>query len=83
MSDYFYDRIFEMPFESEMEIRIAGLAIAVDFKDEEYAKKIVKKALQNGLLLAGGEGKIQMYPALTIDKVTAKKGLDILEKSSI
>jgi len=81
MSDYFYDRIFEMPFESEVEIRIAGLAIALHFKEEDYAAKIVKKAQLNGLLLAGEEGKIQMYPALTIDKATAKRGLDILEKS--
>lgn len=81
MSDYFYDRIFEMPFESEMEIRIAGLGIALKFEDNEYADQIVKRALKSGLILAGGEGTIKMFPALTIDKATAKKGLDILEKS--
>jgi acetylornithine/succinyldiaminopimelate/putrescine aminotransferase len=81
MSDYFYDRLFEMPFKSEVEIRIAGLAVALSFKDEKYAGEIEKNAFKNGLLVAGGEGKIKLFPALIIDKAMAKKGLDLLEKS--
>ena len=81
MSDYFYDRLFEMPFESELEIRVAGLAIALKFKEEKYAEKIKETARKNGLIISAEEKSIKLFPALTIDMATAKRGLDLLEKS--
>jgi acetylornithine/succinyldiaminopimelate/putrescine aminotransferase len=79
MSNYFADRIREMPFEEEPELRVRGLAIAVDVRDEKYAERVAKKCRARGLLLDPQESVLLMLPALNVDRATAKGGLDILE----
>lgn len=79
MSKYFYQRLKAMNFKYPAEIRIKGLAIGVVFKKSNYASQIVKKARKKGLLLSLHSGtEFTLFPALTIDKETAKRGLDIL-----
>ena len=78
-STYFVDRIREMPFPEEPELRWRGLAIAVDVGDEKYAERVAKKCRARGLLLDQQENVLLMLPALNIDRATAKAGLDILE----
>ena len=78
-STYFVDRIREMPFPEEPELRWRGLAIAVDVGDEKYAERVAKKCRARGLLLDPQENVLLMLPALNIDRATASAGLDILE----
>lgn len=80
MSKYFAYRLSKMKFKYNPEIRIKGLAIAVRFKKEDYAQEIVNKTLENHLLISTLTPYVfTLFPSLTIDKDTAKKGLDILE----
>ena len=78
-SSYFVDRLREMPFPEERELRWRGLAIAVDVRDETYAERVAKKCRARGLLLDQQENVLLMLPALNVDRATAKAGLDILE----
>jgi acetylornithine/succinyldiaminopimelate/putrescine aminotransferase len=78
-STYFVDRLREMPFQEEPELRWRGLAIAVDVRDEKYADRVARKCRARGLLLDPQENVLLMLPALNVDRATAKAGLDILE----
>jgi 4-aminobutyrate aminotransferase-like enzyme len=79
MSLYFRDRFVEMPFDEDPELRIRGMAIAVDIDDEERAEEIQKRCQRNGLLLDTNGGALLMLPALNVPRDVAEKGLDILE----
>lgn len=80
MSDYFVTRLLTMPFASAFKIRAKGLAIAIIFETAHYADKIVSCAFDNGVILSTlGNHIITLFPALTIDRDTAKKGLDIID----
>ena len=76
---YFVERIREMAFPEETEVRWRGLAIAADVRDEKYAERVATKCRSRGLLLDAQESVLLMLPALNIDRATAKAGLDILE----
>lgn len=70
------------------EIRGKGLEIGLEFvsnqktkkKNVSFTKKIINKALINGLLLAGSpdDGVVQIMPPLVIKKNVLEKGLEIL-----
>lgn len=82
MSAYFSKRLYKMKFQQPAEIRIKGLAIGVEFKQSDYAVKIVERAREKGLLLSALNDKIiTLFPSLNINKSVAKEGLDILEQS--
>ncbi|MDD2646952.1 MAG: aspartate aminotransferase family protein [Patescibacteria group bacterium] len=82
MNKYFFKRLKEMKFKYPANIRIAGLAIGIEFNKKNYALKIVKNCQKNGLLISDcGPYKLTIFPALNIDKKTAKEGLDILARS--
>jgi acetylornithine/succinyldiaminopimelate/putrescine aminotransferase len=81
ISGYFEKRLREMSFRYPAEFRIRGLAICAKFGNIGYASEITRKCRSNGLLISGGTRSFSLFPALTIDKKTAKKGLDILEES--
>jgi len=79
MSEYFRARLSQMEFRKSASIRIQGLAIGLDFGDEEYAEEIAGKARRNGLLVTSQSEGILLLPALTIDRRVAERGLAILE----
>jgi acetylornithine/succinyldiaminopimelate/putrescine aminotransferase len=81
-SSYFVERLRAMAFAEEPELRWRGLAIAVDVRDEKYAKRVAKKCRARGLLLDPQESVLLLLPALNVDRATAKDGLDILEAST-
>jgi acetylornithine/succinyldiaminopimelate/putrescine aminotransferase len=81
MSDYFRARLSQMEFENPASISIQGLAIGVDFGDEEYASKVDGRCRRNGLLVSTLDTGILLLPALTVDRKVAERGLDILEDS--
>jgi acetylornithine/succinyldiaminopimelate/putrescine aminotransferase len=64
-------------FGSAADIRALGMAIALEV---ESAEAIVERANRKGLLLGGDEGRIEIFPALDLDRETAERGLDILEQ---
>jgi adenosylmethionine-8-amino-7-oxononanoate aminotransferase len=74
LSAYFDERLRAMDFE---EIRIRGMAIAVETRE----KGVADRCRKNGLLLTTSGNALIMFPPLTLDRRTAKAGLDILEKS--
>ena len=75
VSAYFAERLGAMDFE---EVRIRGMAIAADTGDEDRASKIAERGRKNGLLVTTSGAAITMIPPLTLDRRTAKQGLDIL-----
>lgn len=80
MSRYFEKRLKTMKFKYPAKIRVKGLAIGVEFKEKDYAVEVVNKCRNKGLLFSElGPYIFTLFPALTIDQKTAKKGLDILE----
>lgn len=81
IGEYFRERLSKMKFRYTAEIRVKGLAIGIKFTKENYATEILRKAQRRGVLLALLNNKtLVLFPALNIDKNTAKTGLDILEK---
>ena len=81
MSDYFRGRLSQMEFESPASINILGLAIGIDFDDEEYANKVAARCQRKGLLVAPQDTGILLIPALNIEYEVAEKALDIFEES--
>ena len=79
MSRYFHDRLSSMALPAE--IRMKGLAIRLEFEEADAAERLIDRCRKRGWLLAdSGEGLVTLFPALNIDRRTAKEGLDILER---
>jgi len=78
ISAYIADRLGAMGLE---EIRIRGMAIAAETGDEDAASETAERCRKNGLLLTTSGTAITMFPPLTLDRRTAKQGLDILESA--
>jgi 4-aminobutyrate aminotransferase-like enzyme len=71
-----------MNFEDLKDIRIRGMAIAVEAGDgEDYVSAVADRYNRNGLLLTTSGNAITMFPPVTLDRRIAKAGLDILERS--
>jgi acetylornithine/succinyldiaminopimelate/putrescine aminotransferase len=81
MSDYFRGRLSQMEFENPASINIRGLAIGLDFDDEEYAEKVTGRCRRKGLLIASQDTRILLIPALNIEYEVAERALDIFEES--
>ena len=60
---------------------ILGLAIGVDFDDEDYADKVAGRCRRKGLMVAPQDTGILLIPALNIEYEVAEKALDIFEES--
>jgi acetylornithine/succinyldiaminopimelate/putrescine aminotransferase len=80
MSDYFRGRLARMRFKQAAAPRIRGMAIGVEFDDEDYADRLQQRARDAGLLLSAEGSTLLLLPALNIGRPTAKEGLDILER---
>mgnify|MGYP002527935736 FL=1 len=66
------------------EIRGKGLMLAIEFYNEELAKKVVKQSLEKGLILfyfLFTKTAIRITPPLTINKEESKKGCKIIRDS--
>jgi 4-aminobutyrate aminotransferase-like enzyme len=50
-------------------------------KDEDYASEVGEACRGNGLLVSAEEHVLMIFPALTVTRRTAERGLDIFEKS--
>ena len=81
MSEYFRVRLLQLEFERPAAVRVQGLAIGIDVRDEDYADAIQDKCRGNGLLVSTEGSTVLLLPSLAIDKGTAARGLDILARS--
>lgn len=81
MSDYFRGRLSQMEFENPPSINILGLAIGIDFDDEDYANEVAARCRRKRLLVAAQDTGILLIPALNIEYEVAERALDIFEES--
>jgi 4-aminobutyrate aminotransferase-like enzyme len=81
LGQHFLTRLSRMSFKGKATIRGKGFAIGVEVEDESYASRIGETCRRNGLLVSAEEEAIMLFPALTITRQTAQRGLDIFEKS--
>ena len=70
-----------MSFKGKATVRGKGFAIGIEVKDEDYASEVGDTCRENGLLVSAEEDVLMLFPALTITRQTAERGLDIFEKS--
>lgn len=73
------DRIFHMPFKHTPHIRARGLAIGADIGSRDHVEALTESCRKAGLIISSHESSIVLFPALNMEKDTAKEGLDILE----
>lgn len=79
-STYFEERLRGMRFRYPTEIRVKGLAIGLETTQHGYFIDVMNRSLKKGLLVSElGPFALTLFPALVIDRETAKEGLDILE----
>jgi 4-aminobutyrate aminotransferase-like enzyme len=77
----FKEKLGDIKFKNGAEIRIKGLAVGVDVKEEEYATNIKENSLKQGLLMNTEGSSLVFFPALNIDRETVLEGLEILRFS--
>ena len=81
LGDYILNRLAQMHFKGKATVHGKGLAIGIEVEDERYASQICDTCRKNGLLVSAEEDVLMLFPALTITRETAERGLDIFEKS--
>ena len=81
LGQYFLTRLAQMNFKGKAAIHGKGFAIGIELEDETYASKVADTCRENGLLVSAEEDVLMIFPALTITRQTAQRGLDIFEKS--
>jgi acetylornithine/succinyldiaminopimelate/putrescine aminotransferase len=81
LGQYFLSRLSQMRFKGKASVRGKGFAIGIEVEDEDYASEIGDACRESGLLVSAEEDVIMLFPALTITRQTAERGLDIFEKS--
>ncbi len=76
----FRGRLGRMKFDGLRELRVQGLAIALEFENEDAVTELEEACQEKGLLVtdAGGE-VLLLLPPLNIEPRVAERGLDILE----
>lgn len=77
-SSLFASELQKMEFHQEPEIRVKGLAIGVDVKDQQYAQDIKKRGVEKGLLMNTENSSLTFFPALNINRETVLEGLSLL-----
>ena len=81
LSDYFAERLGQIDFAQRATVRIKGLAIGIDFEEEDYATAVHEKSHRRGLLFSHeGGSTLLLLPALNMKRSNAEEGLDILER---
>jgi len=81
LSDYFAERLAQIDFKQSATIRIKGLAIGIEFEDEDYAAAVHEKSRRCGLLFSHESGPtLLLLPALNMTRPIADEGLAILER---
>jgi 4-aminobutyrate aminotransferase-like enzyme len=80
-SDEIRRRVSTMPLPDDAEIRIQGMAIAIEIGDAARVQRVVHRCRDAGVLIGDDEESITMFPALTIDAQTLSDALGVLEQA--
>lgn len=80
MGNYFRVRLSRMAFKHRATVRVRGLAIGVDIGHAAYARRLRRRCRDAGVIVGVEGSSLVMFPALSIDKKTARRGLDLLEE---
>lgn len=79
LSALFRDRLAGLRMENVKAIRIEGLAIAIEFADDETVPALEEACLGRGLIVTdAGESTLLLLPPLNVSHALARRGLDIL-----
>ena len=78
-SAYARARLSRMKFRDPCSIRVEGLAIGVEFAEDFDAGKLSDKCRKAGLLVSADKNLLWIFPPLTIDSETCRKGFDLLQ----
>ncbi len=81
LGQHFLARLSQMSFKGKATVRGRGLAIGIQVRDAGYASEIGDNCRENGLLVSAEEDVLMLFPALTITRRNADRGLDIFERS--
>ena len=73
-------RLLAMPWQHEANIRMMGLAIAVEL-EEDYVSRITDRCKDGGLLVADEDEYLMLLPATTIGADDMADALNILERA--
>jgi acetylornithine/succinyldiaminopimelate/putrescine aminotransferase len=72
----------QIEFQQRASVRIKGLAIAVEFKNSDYAEQLASRCQENGLLLTTSDNALTMFPPLNIEEKLVREGLSIIERAA-
>ena len=81
LGEHFLARVSQMNFKGKAAVHGKGFAIGIEVEDETYASEVGESCRKNGLLISAEEDVLMLFPALTITRQTAERGLYIFEKS--
>jgi len=81
LGPHFLTRLSRMRFKGKATIHGKGFAIGIEVENEKYASEVGDTCRRNGLLVAAEDDVLMLFPALTITRHTAERGLDIFEES--
>lgn len=80
LSDLFRARLGRMKFDGLREMRVQGLAIALEFAQGDAVSELEEACQEKGLLVTDtGEQLLLLLPPLNMERRVAERGLDILE----
>jgi adenosylmethionine-8-amino-7-oxononanoate aminotransferase len=75
LGQYFIARLSQMSFKGKATIRGKGFAIGIEVENETYASEVGDTCRENGLLVSAEDDVLMLFPALTITRQTAQRGL--------
>jgi acetylornithine/succinyldiaminopimelate/putrescine aminotransferase len=80
MGDLFRARLGKMEFVGLKDMRVQGLAIALEFESKGIVSRLEEACQKKGLLVTdAGEEILLLLPPLNVEPRVAERGLDILE----
>jgi 4-aminobutyrate aminotransferase-like enzyme len=79
-SDEIRHRLSTMSLPDDAEIRIQGMAIAIELGDAPRVQRIVRRCRAAGVLIGDDVDALTLFPALTIDPQTLSDALDVLAR---
>jgi acetylornithine/succinyldiaminopimelate/putrescine aminotransferase len=60
------------------EVRVAGLAVAIEFDEAGYADKLEQRCRERGLLISCDDDTAMIFPALNVDAALVAEGVAII-----
>lgn len=71
--------IFEQLKDCEGIKKVTGLGLMIGLETEKDPKEVIKKCIENGLLVLSAKNKVRLLPPLNISFEDLKKGIEIIK----